>query len=478
MYPQLEAAPSRQFEWETFGSLLSVTVHNLSRALIRIFRALWISLKASEPRVSVHWSDEKQRVVKDFEKAPPQCQYMSQARAINAALKVRDAADLAFEEQAMSLLLSVKQLLDEVACRRLALETADDAFTPPDLPPAPEIFYGRDRELSGLVDMFSQDRQAHAAILGEGGSGKSSLALKFMHCPEIVQKYRHRRFLVKCDTAKGASELLACLASVLGVSDVSTKTEGVSMKSILSSLARSPSHHLIVFDDLNFAWEPPTSRLAVEDLLTELSAIPTISLFLTLRGTQRPLGPAYSKPYPRPLGPLSLPAARHLFLAISDVSTAPESLALVDVLLQHVGRLPEPVAALAHIAQYEPLPCLFARYAEEGMEMLPRAAASVELSLYSARFVAAAPAAQEVLQLLACMPDGVTMPEAMMIAGISGAKCLSVLCHTSLVVVHRDLWQEERLKVPEVVRAYLERHAWDGGRFRRKDCSSEMRTGV
>jgi hypothetical protein len=169
----------------------------------------------------------------------------------------------------MSLLLSVKQLLDEVACRRLALEvrflpnvrlnlkstlmfqTADDAFTPPDLPPAPEIFYGRDRELSGLVDMFSQDRQAHAAILGEGGSGKSSLALKFMHCPEIVQKYRHRRFLVKCDTAKGASELLACLASVLGVSDVSTKTEGVSMKSILSSLARSPSHHLIVFDDLS-----------------------------------------------------------------------------------------------------------------------------------------------------------------------------------------------------------------------------------
>lgn len=203
-----------------------------------------------------------------------------------------------------------------------------------------------------------------------------------------------------------------------------------------------------------------------------------VSLLLTLRGTQRPLGPAYSKPYPAPLGPVAPIAARQTFFAISDVPEDGVDAPLVDVLLHMVGFLPMPITLLAQLAQYEPLPFLLERYREEGTAMLYSGdvslESSIEASLYSAR-VSECPAALEVLGILAKFPDGTLKTEvtALVVGGgrLPGAmvnKCLSILHKTSLVrVVPRDQdARQERLKVPEVVQTYLERHVLDGRRFR------------
>lgn len=127
-------------------------------------------------------------------------------------------------------------------------------------------------------------------------------------------------------------------------------------------------------------WVPPR---VLEDILSELAAVPGVSLLLTHRGTQRPAGPVYTTPCPVPLGALPLPAARALFLAISDfpADDAPPTYAdtsllvnvvaedtagtqhngtdtdaaLLDILLQRVGCLPRGVVLLAQRAQYEPL---------------------------------------------------------------------------------------------------------------------------
>jgi hypothetical protein len=138
-----------------------------------------------------------------------------------------------------------------------------------------------------------------------------------------------------------------------------------------------------------------------------------------------------------------------------------------------------PITLLAQLAQYEPISFLLERYREEGTSMLDGGDVSmeesIEATLYSAR-VSECPAALEVLGILARFPDGTPKTEvsALVVSGgrLPGAmvnKCLSVLHKTSLVVVvprDQDARQQERLKVPEVVRTYLERHVLDGGRFR------------
>lgn len=142
-----------------------------------------------------------------------------------------------------------------------------------------------------------------------------------------------------------------------------------------------------------------------------------------------------------------------------------------------VGFLPLPITLLGQLAQYEPLPFLLERYREEGTSMLydgdVSMEASIEASLYSAR-VSECPTALEVLGILARFPEGTLKTEVTKLVVGGGrlptamvTKSLSVLHMTSLaVVVPRDAATQERLKVPDVVRTYLERHVLDGGRFR------------
>ncbi|KAJ7150861.1 hypothetical protein C8R43DRAFT_951291 [Mycena crocata] len=341
------------------------------------------------------------RLLSDCEKEPQQCVDISQTHLhILAALKRRDAADVVFEAKVMALLDPVKKRLTEMTGESVSIQGAHvpeltlNPETAPDLSPAPQIFYGREQELSALVGMFSQETQAHTVLLGQDGAGKSALALTLLHHADIVRKFGVRRYLVRCDTSKGSSGIRSRLASVLGLSHI---PEPAHRDVVLSTLASCPFDTLFVLDDLEHVWTPPSTRLALESLLADLAAIPSVSLLLTMRGTQRPLGPKYTRSNLPPLGPLPLPAARALFRAISDlpalvldediapvdfsvpplieVDTPPvvdtlvpgvsnAELAIVDTLLHRAERFPGPVVHFAQRAQYEPLSFLLA-YSED-----------------------------------------------------------------------------------------------------------------
>lgn len=116
----------------------------------------------------------------------------------------------------------------------------------------PQIFNGRDSELSELVHMFARPQQAHAVLMGEGGAGKSSLAVALMHQPQIKEIFRHKRVLVQCDSAPDSFGILSRLASALGLPDISDASKSAGYKeTIVASLECSQVPTLMVFDNLS-----------------------------------------------------------------------------------------------------------------------------------------------------------------------------------------------------------------------------------
>jgi Cdc6-like AAA superfamily ATPase len=117
----------------------------------------------------------------------------------------------------------------------------------------PQIFFGRDSELSHLVQIFTQHPQAHAVLMGQGGAGKSKLALALMHHAQVKETFQ-QRFLVKCRSVKGSVGLLSRLASAIGLPDITEATKSSGYKeTIFASLGCSGLPSLIVFDDLGEA---------------------------------------------------------------------------------------------------------------------------------------------------------------------------------------------------------------------------------
>ncbi|KAJ7655926.1 hypothetical protein B0H17DRAFT_374802 [Mycena rosella] len=353
------------------ASAFQSAIQGLVGYFIRLLQALWSHVtRLYTP--AFHGS----QLLLDCEKDPRRYVDMHQIHDnLLASFKRREAADAEFEAQVMTLLAPVKNRLAEMV-RDTAVPAACDSPAAcdqqgaPDLPPAPQIFYGRDLELSALVSRCSQRGKAHIAILGPEGAGKTVLALALLHHPEIGRKFGVRRIFVSCETSASAAGVCLRLASALGLPQVPNK------HAVLAALAAFPGDSLIVLDHLEF---PP----ALTELLTDIAAVPRVSLVLTLRGVQRPPGPVYTTPYLVPLGPLPLPAARALFHAISDLppaaayGEAPKdvdvdappidvAVPLIDALLQRAGCLPQAIVLLAQHAQYEPLPFLLARCAEEG----------------------------------------------------------------------------------------------------------------
>ncbi|KZV98595.1 hypothetical protein EXIGLDRAFT_832143 [Exidia glandulosa HHB12029] len=83
----------------------------------------------------------------------------------------------------------------------------DAAFTNiephiPRLPPIPQLFLGRDSEISAAVALLDSDSPAHVAILGGPGMGKTSLTVAALHDVALSSRFGNQRYFVPCDAAE------------------------------------------------------------------------------------------------------------------------------------------------------------------------------------------------------------------------------------------------------------------------------------
>ncbi|KAJ6464925.1 hypothetical protein C8R45DRAFT_1174210 [Mycena sanguinolenta] len=210
------------------------------------------------------------------------------------------------------------------------------------LPSKPQIFHGRESELTQIVQLLNQ-QCAKIAILGPGGIGKTSLARAALHHPDVAAKYEDRLF-VSCESATTSVEIAGFIGAHLGLKPGKDLT-----KSVLRSLAKKPIC-LLVLDNLETTWEPLKSRGGTENLLSNLTDIPHLALMVTMRGAEHPAKVRWTRPFLPALAPLSAEAAHEMFKQIAEDYHEPKD---IDQLLKFADNMPLAVDLMAHLVAYE-----------------------------------------------------------------------------------------------------------------------------
>ncbi|KAJ6464905.1 hypothetical protein C8R45DRAFT_939750 [Mycena sanguinolenta] len=317
------------------------------------------------------------------------------------------------------------------------------------LPSMPQIFHGRESELTQIVQLLNQ-QCAKIAILGPGGIGKTDLARAALHHPDVAAKYEDRLF-VSCESATTSVEIAGSIGAHLGLNPGKNLT-----KAVLHSLSRK-SICLLVLDNLETTWEPLESRSGTEDLLSSLTDIPHLALIVTMRGAEHPAKVRWTQPFLPALGPLSLHAAQQMFKEIAEDYHKPEH---IDQLLKFSDNMPLAVDLIANLVAYEGCLTVLAQLETEKTSLLSEGSdkrsnldVSIALSITSHRLTARS-GAMDLLQLLSILPDGLSDVELiqsnLVIPQIRA--CKSVLLSTSLAYTDN----KKRLKSLVPIREYLQ----------------------
>ncbi|KAF9001119.1 hypothetical protein BDQ17DRAFT_638085 [Cyathus striatus] len=319
------------------------------------------------------------------------------------------------------------------------------------LPQEPQIFYGRDSELKQVVTALQGPDDARVPILGQGGIGKTSLALAALHHPDIVDKYTQRYFIA-CDSSGSVEELHSAMAMSLGIQNVRK------LERAIVEFFEGKTHAnnvLLVLDNFETPWEGQ-SRLKTEEFLSVLCGVKRLSIIITMRGTERPSGPRWTRPFLPPLQPLSFEAAKSIFVEISD---EPEDSPNIAEIIQLTDSLPLAVKLLAQLASFEGSGAVLRRWKEEkdylytdGDDKTNNLDISIGLSLSSHR-IRTQKGAKELLTAISLLPIGISdfslKQVGMPIDGV--LKCKSVLCSTALAYVDSS----GKLKALTPVREYM-----------------------
>ncbi|KAJ7178249.1 hypothetical protein C8R46DRAFT_1029735 [Mycena filopes] len=319
------------------------------------------------------------------------------------------------------------------------------------LPASTQIFHGRESELADILKLFNQGHP-HIAILGAGGMGKTSLAKAVLHDDTIAGQYTQYRFFIPCDKAGSKVELATLIGAHLGLQPGRDMT-----RAVLQHLSQSPPS-LLVLDNLETLWEPVELRKEIEEFLSLLTDITTLSLLVTMRGVERPSQVQWTRPFLLPLQPLAQDAAQKVFRDIADDGHLPEE---INHVLELTDNVPLAICLLAHLVDVEGCAMVLLRWQtektsviSEGHDKRSNMELSISLSLSSPR-ITSMPHARDLLSLMAMLPDGLSDTELQQVKfplqNILG--CKVALVRTALAYVD----EHKRLKVLVPIREYMQK---------------------
>lgn len=209
--------------------------------------------------------------------------------------------------------------------------------SPEGLPPVWRCF-GRNEMVEELVETLLMDSPPPIPVLGAGGMGKTTVALMSLRDKRVAERFRDRRYFVRCEGARGHAAVLTEIAREMGLRqapDLQT--------AIFARLADEPA--ALLLDNADTPWECDTQPF--EELLSRLADVPKLALVVTVRGEVRPPGPPWRKALR--LYPLEPEYSKQAFLSVAgeDFKDDPH----LDQLLVAVDHVPLAVVLLAYQAE-------------------------------------------------------------------------------------------------------------------------------
>ncbi|KAN0142042.1 hypothetical protein V8E53_000504, partial [Lactarius tabidus] len=332
------------------------------------------------------------------------------------------------------------------------------------VPVRPQVFFGRDRELKTIIDLISSSSfAAHIAIIGPGGVGKTALALAVLTHEEAVSRFGNSRYLVPCESLMSRGALLVAIANSLSPFQHGSTIDSssvVGLESHVLSALRS-EECILCLDNFESPWDQLSpSRRAVEMLLADITALPSVTVLITMRGRERPKETAWTLPMLPPLTNFPRDAAKRTWESLAG--TCDE---WAEKLIDAVECLPLAVTLLGSIAEVSAAETLWDRWqrgcvvlVENKGDKLASLEFSIAISLESG-WVAADISSKRLLGILSMLPDGmpaIPLPEFQRlfpdIPQIS--QSLDTLLKCSLAVRTAD----KRVKANSLVRLYCESH--------------------
>ncbi|KAF9556888.1 TPR-like protein [Agrocybe pediades] len=308
-------------------------------------------------------------------------------------------------------------------------------------PPPPAIFVGRDDLLAEGTDHLIAAPGARLAILGQGGIGKTSLSLAILHHASVKNAFADKRYFLSCESLRNGVDLTQAILHTLDVSILSQKLD---LKTILVQQLESLGKSLFLFDNFETLSNDSSSLIILETI----SSIPSISLFINMRGEFPPPSISWFLLLPaRGLRPLSLTAAKALYLQRQHTSADPDvPNPPLDSLLTEVDCVPLAVFILSELGKRYPIEVLQQRWIQSKTRLLklPGAASSrltsVAISLdmsMNSTMLKDHPEAVRLLHLLAFLPEGLpnwsTLFPLITSSFEDSYDALDTLCQTSLV---------------------------------------------
>ncbi|KZO96462.1 TPR-like protein [Calocera viscosa TUFC12733] len=344
--------------------------------------------------------------------------------------------------------------LEREAAGSLAGQVPEDLLLA-EIPPAPVVFHGRDDLVECIVQLLCRSEPCRIPLLGPGGIGKTSVAATVINNRKVKAKYGRRILFVGCEGLVTAEGILNALAACLHV------PPGSDVRHAVLTCLLSHGCILLVLDNIETAWDSP-DRVNVEQLLGKLAELSYLSLLVTMRGAVRPAGVEWAETCADPLTPLSLVAARQLWISIARHHDGN-----VDRLLSRLDGLPLAITLMAHQGQLASPTDLLEAYDSEKTALvetdrggrLTSLDVSIRLSINSHTMSQNASAAQ-LLSVLCLLPEGVTISDLPKVLPTLKGVTKGVL---TLVAVALAVNVNGRLRVLSPIREFVMEHFPPGG---------------
>ena len=315
------------------------------------------------------------------------------------------------------------------------------------LPPPPSLCTGREEEVKSIVtNLLRKESPRHTLVLGESGSGKSTIVLKALYDPAVRDRFGKRRYLVDCNGVQTFDVLIGKIAEAADVPLVGQER----VPRVFKALQSEPS--VLALDNAEIPWDGGTRPF--EEFLAELADMPdaeladmpNVALVVTMNARQGP-PPGTEHWAVIEAHPWMPPVAREVFLAVAGEWFRSEP--HLDGLLQGVGWLPQHVVYMAQAAKNEPnLSGIWDR-----MQERPKFRPEDLLELViTSKGITQSPEVRRLLSLLGVLPDGIARGDLGSLLPEVGEAAAQVLERHELFLIE----SHPRLRVPTLLRSYAQ----------------------